>query len=82
MKTYVFTYFVNNSEGECVSRDFPVRSSRFTQAFSCFSRFFNGIDSSGDLRDYSHTYVVVCNGSVSHRTLPTKYLSSLHRLVP
>ena len=82
MKTYIFTYFVNNSDGKCVLLDYSVRSNRFSQAFHCFSRFFNSLESSGDFRDYSVTYSVFCNGAVSYRSLPSKYLSSLHRLVP
>lgn len=81
MKTYVFTYFVNNSDGKCVSRDYLVRSSRFSQAFGFFARFFNSIETSGDLRDYSVTYSVVSNGVSSCRSLPGKYLSCLHRFV-
>ncbi len=81
-KTYIFTYFFNNSDGKCVSREFPVRASRFTHAFYCFARFFNDVETSGNFRDYSLTYVVVCNGKVFHRTLSSKYLSSLHRFVP
>ena len=81
MKTYIFTYFLNGSDGKCISRDYSICSNRFSQAFYCFSRFFNSIETSGDFRDYSVTYAVVCNGTVSHRSLPSKYLSSLHRLV-
>lgn len=81
MKEYIFTYFVNGSDGKCISLDYSVRSNRFSQAFYCFARFFNSV-ASGDFRDYSVTYAVVCNGAVSYRSLPSKYLSSLHRFVP
>lgn len=82
MKTYTFSYFVMNDEGKCVCRDFPVRASRFTQAFYCFARFFNEIVSSLDFRDYALTYSVSNGKQVVHRYLPGKYLSSLRRLVP
>ena len=81
MKTYTFTYYVMNDEGKCVCRDFPVRSSRFTQAFYCFSRFFNAIVSPYDFRDYSATYKVTTPKSSCYRVLPDKYASSLRRCV-
>ena len=82
MNTYTFSFFVLDDDGKCVCRDFPVRSSRFAQAFYCFARFFNEIVSALDYRDFSVTYKVSNGKTVHHRVIPSKYLSSLHRLVP
>lgn len=82
MNTYYFSYFVMDDEGKCVCREFPVRASRFTQAFYCFARFFNEIVSAFDYRDYSLTYRVSNGKKVSHRIIPSKYFSSLRHFVP
>lgn len=82
MNTYYFTYFTLNEDGKCIARDFPVRSSRFTQAFYCFARFFNEVVSVLDYRDYSVTYKVTTPKQTYYRVLPQKYESSLRRRVP
>lgn len=82
MKTYTFTYFVMDENGKYVASDFSVRSNRFTQAFYCFSRFFNDIFSNSGFRDYSCTYSLANGDYRVYRVIPTKYLSSLRRCVP
>ena len=58
-----------------------VRSFTIEKKLKGFS-FFNDIFSNSGFRDYSCTYTVANGDYRVYRVIPSKYLSSLHRLVP